>query len=181
MKLVPPIYVKPFVKRQKNDAADAEAICEAASRPTMRFVAVKSRETRPGISLSVAFALAPGLGLLALGPLSQGGAEPLHAASVQRSEAGIEPFTIDIPDDVLTDLRERLTRARLPDEPAGVGWQLGMNQAYLKQLIEYWRDEFDWRAQERRLNELEQFKTRIDGLDIHFSCIAGRRNRMPFR
>ena len=42
VKLVPPIYVKPFVKRQKNDAADAEAICEAASRPTMRFVAVKT-------------------------------------------------------------------------------------------------------------------------------------------
>ena len=44
VKLVPPIYVKPFVKRQKNDAADAEAICEGASRPTMRFVAVKTRE-----------------------------------------------------------------------------------------------------------------------------------------
>ena len=43
-KLIPPVYVKPFVKRQKNDAADAEAICEAASRPTMRFVAVKTRE-----------------------------------------------------------------------------------------------------------------------------------------
>ena len=39
--LIPPIYVKPFVRRQKNDAADAEAIAEAASRPTMRFVAVK--------------------------------------------------------------------------------------------------------------------------------------------
>ena len=44
VKLVPPIYVKPFVKRQKNDATDAEAICEAAARPTMRFVAVKTRE-----------------------------------------------------------------------------------------------------------------------------------------
>ena len=43
-KLVPPIYVKPFVKRQKNDAADAEAISEAALRPTMRFVAVKTEE-----------------------------------------------------------------------------------------------------------------------------------------
>ena len=42
VRLIPPIYVKPFVKRQKNDAADAEAIVEAASRPTMRFVAVKS-------------------------------------------------------------------------------------------------------------------------------------------
>ena len=44
VRLIPPIYVKPFVKRQKNDAADAEAIAEAASRPTMRFVAVKSEE-----------------------------------------------------------------------------------------------------------------------------------------
>ena len=42
VRLIPPAYVKPFVKRQKNDAADAEAICEAAQRPTMRFVAVKS-------------------------------------------------------------------------------------------------------------------------------------------
>ncbi len=44
VRLIPPAYVKPFVKRQKNDMADAEAICEAASRPTMRFVAVKSEE-----------------------------------------------------------------------------------------------------------------------------------------
>ncbi|AZG78710.1 MULTISPECIES: IS110 family transposase [Methylocystis] len=44
VRLIPPAYVKPFVKRQKNDAADAEAICEAASRPTMRFVAVKTKE-----------------------------------------------------------------------------------------------------------------------------------------
>jgi transposase len=42
--LIPPAYVKPFVQRQNNDAADAEAIAEAASRPTMRFVAVKTAE-----------------------------------------------------------------------------------------------------------------------------------------
>jgi transposase len=50
VRLIPPIYVKPFVKRQKNDVADAEAICEAATRPTMRFVAVKSEE-RQGIAV----------------------------------------------------------------------------------------------------------------------------------
>jgi len=44
VRLIPPAYVKPFVKRQKNDAADAQAICEAAQRPTMRFVAVKSEQ-----------------------------------------------------------------------------------------------------------------------------------------
>ena len=52
VKMIPPIYVKPFVKRQKNDAADAEAIAEAASRPTMRFVAVKSEEKQ---ALGMAF------------------------------------------------------------------------------------------------------------------------------
>jgi transposase len=46
VRLIPPAYVKPFVKRQKNDAADAEAICDAAQRPTMRFVPVKSEATQ---------------------------------------------------------------------------------------------------------------------------------------
>ena len=46
VRLISPAYVKPFVKRQKNDAADAEAICEAAQRPTMRFVPVKCEETQ---------------------------------------------------------------------------------------------------------------------------------------
>ena len=51
VRLVPPIYVKPYVKRQKNDAADAAAICEAASRPTMRFVAVKTQEQQARMML----------------------------------------------------------------------------------------------------------------------------------
>ena len=46
-RLIAPAYVKPFVKRQKNDAADAEAICEATQRPTMRFVAVKGERRKP--------------------------------------------------------------------------------------------------------------------------------------
>ena len=50
IKLIPPIYVKPFVKRQKNDAADAEAIAEAASRPTMRTVPVKSQDQQVVVS-----------------------------------------------------------------------------------------------------------------------------------
>ena len=51
VRLIPPAYVKPFVKRQKNDAADAEAICEAAQRPSMRFVPVKSEETQGATSV----------------------------------------------------------------------------------------------------------------------------------
>ncbi len=51
VRLMPPAYVTPYVKRGKNDAADAEAICEAVTRPTMRFVAVKSREQQAALSL----------------------------------------------------------------------------------------------------------------------------------
>ena len=115
-------------------------------------------------ALFIALALALAAGVSGPVPWSA----PTRAAASQAADAVIRPFTIDVPDDVLADLKERLARARMPDEPEAVGWQLGMNQAYLRQLVDYWRDEFDWRAQERRLNRLEQFKTTIDGLDIHF-------------
>ena len=125
---------------------------------------------RAAVALSAALALALAAGVI------PGPAPPRAAGSRTAPGAGIEPFTIEVPDEVLADLRERLARARMPDEPEGVGWRLGMNQAYLRQLIDYWRDEFDWRAQERRLNRIEQFKTTIDGLDIHF---AHRRSPEP--
>ena len=112
-------------------------------------------------------ALALALAASVSGPAPWSASAPAIANQIDGG-AAVEPFTIDVSDDVLADLKERLARSRMPDEPEGVGWQLGMNQAYLRQLVEYWRDEFDWRAQERRLNRLEQFKTTIDGLDIHF-------------
>jgi microsomal epoxide hydrolase len=80
----------------------------------------------------------------------------------------IRPFTIAIADNVLTDLRERLSRTRLADQIPGTGWDYGTNRAYLEELLTYWEDDFDWRAQEERLNQFDQFKTAIDGLDIHF-------------
>jgi len=86
----------------------------------------------------------------------------------QPDPEAIRPFTIDIPDEVLTDLRDRLARTRLPEQSPGTGWDQGANRAYMMELLAYWEDEFDWRAQERRLNEFDQFKTVIDGLDVHF-------------
>ncbi|MBM3772989.1 MAG: epoxide hydrolase 1 [Acidimicrobiia bacterium] len=80
----------------------------------------------------------------------------------------IVPFTIHVPDEVLADLKDRLARTRLPDAIDGSGWTYGTDLAYLKELIAYWRDTFDWRAQERRLNAFEQFKTNIDGIEVHF-------------
>jgi pimeloyl-ACP methyl ester carboxylesterase len=86
------------------------------------------------------------------------------------------PFTIQVPDAVLTDLNARLARARWPDEIEDAGWRYGANVAYMKELVAYWRDRYDWRAQERRLNRFEHFKTNIDGLDIHF---IHRRSKLP--
>ena len=83
------------------------------------------------------------------------------------SEA-IEGFQIRVDDSLLEDLRRRLVQTRFPDQIEGTGWEYGAPVAYLRELVEYWRDKYDWRAQEARLNELPHFRTRIDDQSIHF-------------
>jgi microsomal epoxide hydrolase len=83
------------------------------------------------------------------------------------SEA-IERFHIHVDDAVLEDLRSRLARTRFPDQIEGTGWEYGIPISYLRELVEYWRDEYDWRAHEARLNQQAHFRTRIDGQSIHF-------------
>ncbi len=90
------------------------------------------------------------------------------AEEVLVDPTAIRPFEIAVPDDVLEDLGTRLAQTRLPDQLEGADWNYGTELGYLTELITYWRDEFDWREQERRLNEFDQYKTVIDGLDIHF-------------
>ena len=80
----------------------------------------------------------------------------------------IERFEIRIDDSVLDDLRNRLALTRLPDQIDGTGWEYGIPEDYLRDLVEYWRDTYDWRAQEARLNELAHYRTWIDGQSIHF-------------
>jgi pimeloyl-ACP methyl ester carboxylesterase len=80
----------------------------------------------------------------------------------------IHPFRIDVPDAVLDDLRTRLARTRLPNQIAGAGWSQGTELGYLAGLLAYWRDGFDWRAQEARLNTLDHYVTEVDGQRIHF-------------
>jgi epoxide hydrolase len=80
----------------------------------------------------------------------------------------IQPFTIDIPQADLDDLRDRLTRSRWPEKLPGAGWSRGVPLGYLKDLAEYWRTSYDWRAHEAQLNQFPQFTTEIDGQQIHF-------------
>ena len=96
------------------------------------------------------------------------------AGQAPRPSEAIVPFTIRVPDAVLQDLKTRLRNTRLPQEIPNTGWDYGTDLAYLRSLVAYWRDRFDWRAQERKLNALPQFKTTIDGLEIHFIHIKSK-------
>ncbi|GLY94210.1 microsomal epoxide hydrolase [Actinoplanes sp. NBRC 103695] len=82
--------------------------------------------------------------------------------------AGMTPFRIEIPQSDLDDLHDRLTRTRWAPQLPGDGRRRGVPVDDLRALAHYWRDGFDWRAQERRLNEFPQFTTEIDGQEIHF-------------
>ncbi|MER5262624.1 epoxide hydrolase [Actinosynnema sp. NPDC002837] len=80
----------------------------------------------------------------------------------------IEEFRIALPQADLDDLADRLARARWVRPLPGEGWERGVPVDYLRDLAEYWRTGFDWRAHEARLNAFPQFTTEVDGLDVHF-------------
>jgi pimeloyl-ACP methyl ester carboxylesterase len=97
------------------------------------------------------------------------------------TNADIRPFRIDVPQDDLDDLQYRLTHTRwaneLPPEergsgsqagPVPPGWEYGVPVSYVKKLVEYWSDGYDWRNWETKLNKYPQFTTEIDGQNIHF-------------
>jgi epoxide hydrolase len=86
----------------------------------------------------------------------------------------ITPFRIDVPQADLDDLRDRLARTRWPRELPGVGWERGTPVGYLRELAAYWRDGYDWRAAEARLNTFPQFTAEIDGQPIHFLHVRSR-------
>jgi microsomal epoxide hydrolase len=73
-----------------------------------------------------------------------------------------------VSEEVLADLRERLARTRWPDEAPGSGWRYGSDLAYLRDVCVYWRERYDWRAHEARLNAFRQFTVPLAGIDAHF-------------
>jgi epoxide hydrolase len=92
-----------------------------------------------------------------------------HAAMPATSSAtAIRPFRVEVSDAEIADLQERLARTRWARDTPGEGWSRGVPTAYLRDLAEYWRTGFDWRAHEAALNAHPQFLTEIDGLDVHF-------------
>ena len=85
-----------------------------------------------------------------------------------------QPFTLRVPDAAIADLRERLARTRFPDQAPGEPWAYGTDVGYLRQLAEYWRTTFDWRAEEARLNAFPQCKVPQSGTDLHFLHVPGK-------
>ncbi len=88
--------------------------------------------------------------------------------------SAIEPFTLAIPQSQIDDLNERLDRTRWPEKEPVDDWSQGTPLAALQELVAYWRNGYDWRRCEGRLNALGQFKTVIDGVEIHFLHIRSQ-------
>jgi microsomal epoxide hydrolase len=81
---------------------------------------------------------------------------------------GIEPLQVEITDDEIADLRDRLERARWPDQLADAGWDYGTERDYLQSICRYWREDYDWNGYEDRLNRFDQYVTTVDGQRLHF-------------
>ncbi|MEV4753782.1 epoxide hydrolase family protein [Micromonospora sp. NPDC049559] len=92
----------------------------------------------------------------------------------------IKPFRIAVPQAQLDDLAARLDNTRWPDEIPDAGWDYGVPLGYVRRLAEYWRDGYDWRAWEAKLNGYPQFTTEIDGQNIHFLHVrSAREDALP--
>jgi pimeloyl-ACP methyl ester carboxylesterase len=85
-----------------------------------------------------------------------------------------ERFQIKVSNEVLDDLKYRLNHVRWPDQIEDSGWERGTDKGYLQSLVSYWRDHYDWRAQESELNRLSQFRCNVDGIDVHFVHERGK-------
>ncbi|WP_116950834.1 epoxide hydrolase family protein [Jiangella endophytica] len=82
--------------------------------------------------------------------------------------APIQSFRIEISQAEIDDLQERLSRTRLPQPAPGDDWDYGTPNHYLREMVDHWRDGFDWREQEARINDVPHYVTEIDGQTIHF-------------
>lgn len=85
----------------------------------------------------------------------------------ENGEKVVMPFKITIPDEAIDDLNRRLSSTRLPDQLGGVSWEYGTELGALSDLITYWREDFDWRTQEAKLNSFDQFMVTVEGTNIH--------------
>ncbi|MEU1543884.1 epoxide hydrolase family protein [Actinacidiphila glaucinigra] len=128
--------------------------------------------SRRKILLSSAAALtAATTGAFGLASRTPGAAKETEAAA---DAAGIRPFRVDIPEADVAELLRRVNATRWPDRETVPDQSQGVQLATMQKLARYWGKDYDWRRIETKLNSLPQYKTRIDGLDIHFIHVRSR-------
>lgn len=86
----------------------------------------------------------------------------------------IKPCVVNIPQQILDDLKSRIKNTRWPDEITDSKWSYGANLSYMKELADYWLNEFDWRKIENETNAYPNFISNIDGYNIHFMHVKGK-------
>ena len=86
----------------------------------------------------------------------------------------VEPFRVAVPQTALDDLKRRLAQTRWPEAQTVGDWGLGVPLGEARALVEYWRDHYDWRPFETKLNSFPQFRTQIDGLGFHFIHVKSK-------
>jgi pimeloyl-ACP methyl ester carboxylesterase len=84
-----------------------------------------------------------------------------------------QPFTLDVADAAIADLKTRLGLTRFPDAAPGEPWAFGSSVAYVRDLVAYWKDDFDWRMEEAALNAFPQFKVPLHDIDLHYLHVPG--------
>lgn len=93
---------------------------------------------------------------------------PMHGPKKPAGSLHAERFKVCIPEHVLMDLRQRLTRTRWAADYGNEDWGYGTEQGYLTELVRYWAKDFDWSAQERAINAFSHYRTNLEGVPIHF-------------
>ncbi len=88
--------------------------------------------------------------------------------TTQQTTLTVRPFQVSIDQAVLDDLHDRLARTRFATPAPGDSWDYGTPESYMREMVACWHGEFDWRAQEERMNAFPHFRTEIDGQTIHF-------------
>jgi len=84
------------------------------------------------------------------------------------ADASIEPFSVEVDESTIADLRDRLAAARWPDQLPDAGWDYGTEREYVQEVCRYWRTDYDWDGFRERLNRFDSFVTEIDGQRVHF-------------
>ncbi|MFD1276965.1 epoxide hydrolase family protein [Streptomyces kaempferi] len=137
---------------------------------------LRQQSRRMFISTSAAAMAAAATGVFGGPYTNKYAGKPVSASE----RASIRPFRVNIPERDLVELRRRITATRWPDRETVHDQSQGVQLATMKELSQYWRASYNWRNIENKLNSLPQFKTEIDGLDIHFIHVRSRHaNALP--